>query len=177
MTPCGAGICVRKVVAEEYVSLVSNDAKRLSLDQKGKSLMICGDTNLALTTCDIGLGIGQFKSLKLNHLIPPNRMQEEYLMTLAEGIEYSHKILESFRNKKPDVLGISWQRRLLEYYKLSRMSPKDRRIYKASKIKIYITLFPLQDYLSFSWRSWHASCFNAGNPRNALACLGGSLNR
>jgi hypothetical protein len=131
LTPCGAGICVRRIVAEKYASLVRNDSKRLAMDRTGKSLMSCGDTDLALTACDIGLGIGQFKLLKLNHLIPATRLQEEYLAKLVEGIEYSHKVLDSFRGKKTEQFSYSWNKRLFNLYKWLKMAPQERRMHQA----------------------------------------------
>lgn len=131
MTPCGAGICVRRIVAEKYASLVRNDFKRLGMDRRGKSLMSCGDTDLALTACDIGLGIGQFTSLNLDHLIPATRVQEEYFAKLVEGMEYSHKILDSFRGKKNYKLNNSWKRGLFNLYKWLKMTSQERRIHQA----------------------------------------------
>lgn len=131
--PCGAGMCVRKVVAEKYAGLVSSNPKRANLDPKGKLLLRSGDLDLAFTSCDIGLGTGQFVSLKLTHLIPNNRLQEEYLLKLAEGNGYSGKILESFRNKMSTLLNSSWKNKLLEAYRLWQLAPRDRRFYKAFK--------------------------------------------
>ncbi|MEI2580576.1 hypothetical protein [Scytonema sp. PRP1] len=37
------------------------------------------------------------------------------------------------------------------------------------------TPFPVQDYLSFPWRSWRRQSPTEGNPPAALARLGGSL--
>ena len=36
----------------------------------------------------MNLGVGLFVSLKLTHLIPKNRLQEDYLVRLAEGISF-----------------------------------------------------------------------------------------
>lgn len=130
-TPCGAGLCVRKVVAKKYVELIGNDLKRANLDRKGKQLLCCGDTDLALTSWDVNLGTGEFVSLKLSHLIPKNRLQEEYLLRLAEGSGYSGIILESFRSKMSDLPNSSWRSKLFELYKLWWMTPVARRFYKA----------------------------------------------
>lgn len=97
---CGAGLCVRKIVAQKYVELVSNDSNRARLDRKGKLLTSCGDSDLALTAYDVGLGTGQFTSLKLSHLIPPSRLEEDYLLRLAEGLTYSGTILDYIRQGK-----------------------------------------------------------------------------
>lgn len=132
-TPCGAGICVRKVVAEKYAGIIRNDLQRANLDRKGKLLLGCGDLDLAFTSCDINLGTGQFRALKLTHLMPKNRLQEEYLLRLAEGNGYSNIILEACRSKMPALPNSSWKRKLLEAYQLWRMAPRDRRFYQAFK--------------------------------------------
>ncbi len=100
-TPCGAGLCVRKIVAQKYAELVRNDPRRARIGRKGKLLTSCEDSDLAYTACDIGLGTGQFTSLKLTHLIPPRRLSEDYLLRLTEGLSYSGTILEYLRGKLP----------------------------------------------------------------------------
>lgn len=138
-TPCGAGICVRKIVAEKYTDLVKHDSLRLGLDRKSvdcqtQILLSCGDTDLAFTSCDIGLGTGQFTALKLTHLIPASRLTEEYLVRLVEGITYSHIILDSFRGKTSisPITITSWKK-ILAFFRLWTMNPKKRLFYKARK--------------------------------------------
>ncbi|WP_310428146.1 glycosyltransferase [Chamaesiphon sp. VAR_48_metabat_135_sub] len=130
-TPCGAGICIRKIVAQKYSELVCNDLKRLGLDRQGSLLTSCGDTDLALTACDIGLGTGLFKDLQLTHLIPASRLEEEYLVRLIEGITSSLIVLDSFRGKLPQIQNIGWKEKLIEYYRLWQMNPRERRFYRA----------------------------------------------
>ena len=125
-TPCGAGLCIRKSIAEKYVELIQNDPKRLGLDRKGALLISCGDSDLAFTACDMGFGTGQFVALKLAHLIPVNRLEEDYLLRLVEGILYSNIILESFRGKLPPATRVSWRGKLFEYYRIWRMSRRER---------------------------------------------------
>lgn len=131
--PCGAGMCIRKFVAEKYSDWVNHDSKRLSLGRKGKLLFSGEDSDLAFTACDIGLGTGQFTSLKLTHLIPASRLEEEYLMRLIEGMEYSHRILDSFRGQMPTLPHTSWKGKLVEFYRLLQMNPRERRFYKAKR--------------------------------------------
>lgn len=106
--PFGAGMCVRKVVAEKYAVIVKNNSKRFNLDVKGKELLRGGDIDLALTSCDIGLGNGLFISLKLTHLIPDSRLQEEYLLRLCQGMKYSQTIMEYCRGRVPTLCKFSW---------------------------------------------------------------------
>ncbi|TFG65685.1 MAG: glycosyltransferase family 2 protein [Gemmatimonadales bacterium] len=103
MLPCGAGICVRRAVAIAYAESVSHDPVRLGLDRKGTSLMSAGDSDLALTAGDVGLGIGMFRDLSVSHLIPPSRLTEDYLLNLAESIHYSSTILLGRRNRLTSI--------------------------------------------------------------------------
>ncbi len=128
-TPCGAGLCVRRVVAEKYAELVRHQPERAAMDRKGKLLTSCGDSDLAFTACDIGLGTGQFTSLKVTHLIPASRLQEDYLLRLAEEMGYSITILNSFRGQLP--CKPSWRSRFLQYCRCSFMDSKKRSIYEA----------------------------------------------
>lgn len=130
-TPCGAGLCVRKAVAEKYAELIHSDPKRAGLDRKGKILTSCGDSDLALVACDMGLGMGQFKALKLTHLIPSSRLQEEYLIRLTEGMVFSKAILDSLRGKYPQKP--SWGARLKQSYKRWRKSGVERRFHDAAQ--------------------------------------------
>jgi glycosyltransferase involved in cell wall biosynthesis len=124
-TPYGAGLCVRKTVAQKYTELVQQDPKRNKLGRTGKALTACEDIDLAYTACDLGFGTGIFSALKLTHIIPPNRLQEEYLLRLTEGLSYSGAILESFRGKAP--LNYSWKAKLLDYCRNLFLDPRERR--------------------------------------------------
>ncbi len=132
-TPCGAGMCVRKIVAEKYADLTRNDPRRLRLDRKGKTLLSAGDSDLAFTACDLGFGTGQFVALKLIHLMPAHRLEEDYLVRLTEAIEYSHTILDSFRGKIVPLPRLSGLETLIEIGKLWLISSRKRRFRLALK--------------------------------------------
>jgi glycosyltransferase involved in cell wall biosynthesis len=139
-TPCGAGLCVRKIVAEEYAELLHRNPKRLSLGRNGKLLLSGEDSDLAFTACDIGLGTGHFTSLKLTHLIPASRLEEEYLIKLMEGMVYSHIILHYFRGETPQHLPSSWRSKLYQYYRTWRMNFRERRFYKAQQRGMFLAM-------------------------------------
>jgi hypothetical protein len=124
---------IRKVVAQKYAELVRSNSKRLELDAKGKQLLRSGDIDMAFTSCDIGLGTGLFVSLKLTHLIPVNRLQEEYLLKLAEGIGYSNTFVEYYRGKIPTLSRFSWLITLLKYlyFKRGRFESKSWRVFNS----------------------------------------------
>ncbi|AFY30873.1 glycosyltransferase [Calothrix sp. PCC 7507] len=138
-TPCGAGMCIRKFVAEKYSELVKQDSQRQSMGRKGQKLTSYEDSDMAFTACDLGYGTGRFAKLKLMHLMPATRLTEEYLLRLIESSTYSGIIVESYRGKLPQ-LKKSWQSKLADWYRFCRMSPRERRFYKAQQRGIKIAL-------------------------------------
>lgn len=107
--PCGAGLCVRKEVAQLYIQQIENDFLRKELDRKGESLSSCGDSDLALTACDYGLGAGLFKELKLIHIIPNKRLSIIYLSKLIQEMTYSNTLLNFSRGILPSNNSIKFK--------------------------------------------------------------------
>jgi glycosyltransferase involved in cell wall biosynthesis len=97
-TPYGAGLCVRRCVAEDYAKKVNNNALRRMLDRKGACLGAGGDGDLAWCAVDAGMGTGRFSALKLTHLIPKGRLTEEYIIRLYEGFAAADEILRKVRS-------------------------------------------------------------------------------
>jgi len=129
--PCGAGLCMRRSVAEEYARLAKDKPERMLLGRKGKALSSGEDTDIAITACDMGYGMGLFKSLQLTHLIPPSRLREDYLLKLEEGLSYSGTILNFLRqNELPKA---TWRRKILRSVKFLCMAPRERRFHTASR--------------------------------------------
>jgi glycosyltransferase involved in cell wall biosynthesis len=95
--PCGAGLCVRREVALHYLSLHHDGKRGFQFDRTGDSLISGGDNDLAGCACDLGLGVGIMTDLKLQHLMPPQRLTADYLARLAEGIHFSAVILDRER--------------------------------------------------------------------------------
>lgn len=95
--PCGAGLWVSRDVAKHYVDLNLNDRSKFITDRVGEELLSGGDNDLAMCAIDIGLGMGLFERLRVHHLISKNRVKENYLLKLNEGIEYSSTLLRYVR--------------------------------------------------------------------------------
>lgn len=104
--PCGAGLCVRREVAMHYLDLYERGARSIILDRVGASLVSGGDNDLAACACDLNLGVGLFCALKLTHLMPPQRLTEDYLCRLVEGIEFSSIILMAERGVSVPARGL-----------------------------------------------------------------------
>jgi glycosyltransferase involved in cell wall biosynthesis len=95
--PFGAGMVVRRAVAEEYAVRVKASPSRRQMDRRGNSLASCGDIDLAFTGVDMGYGSGVFPELGLRHLIPAGRLTESYLLRLVEEIWSSLTLLTLVR--------------------------------------------------------------------------------
>jgi glycosyltransferase involved in cell wall biosynthesis len=109
--PCGAGLCVRLQVAQRYLHLHESGERPMLLDRVGDSLFSGGDNDLAACACDLGLGVGLIAALKLTHLIPPERVTEQYLVRLMEGIYCSGVVLAYLRSSKTELASyrIRWR--------------------------------------------------------------------
>jgi glycosyltransferase involved in cell wall biosynthesis len=93
--PFGVGMCLRRTVAVQYASLCQGDNVRRSLDRSGQSLASCGDTDIALLTCSLGMGTASFTGLKITHLIAERRTTPQYMSRLLAGKAESQVILSS----------------------------------------------------------------------------------
>lgn len=129
--PCGAGMCVRREVAEHYAHLHSSGRRPVMLDRTGKSLLSGGDNDLAACACDLGHGMGLFAALKLTHLIPPQRLEEDYLVRLAEGISYSTVILHSYRSSTSTPPPVMWSSKVANIVRIAVMGRRRRRFHQA----------------------------------------------
>ena len=95
--PYGAGLCVRSTVAREYAAQIAGHAWRRRLDRVGPQLSSGGDIDLMLTSCDVGLGFGNFPQLALTHLIPAWRIAPDYMIRLMQGCLTSSSLLRYYR--------------------------------------------------------------------------------
>lgn len=93
--PKGAGLCVRRQVAERYALELRGDAMRSQLDRRGQSLDGAGDIDLAFTPARLNLGWGTFPELRLTHLIPRGRTEEDYLIRIMQASVASTVILRA----------------------------------------------------------------------------------
>ncbi len=90
--PWGAGQCFRLNVAKAYVTQCREGAIHIS-GARGKILLRGEDIEICYVACSLGLGMGIFPELKITHLIPKERIDEDYLVRIAEGIHTSAFLL------------------------------------------------------------------------------------
>jgi glycosyl transferase family 2 len=128
--PCGAGLCVRRSAADHYVHLHETGKRSFQFDRTGSSLLSGGDNDLAASACALGLGLGLVSALELTHLIPPERLTEDYLARLAEGIHFSAVLLD--REHGIESLPRTALGRLADFARLLLASGPHRRIARAA---------------------------------------------
>ncbi|HZE63700.1 MAG TPA: glycosyltransferase [Pyrinomonadaceae bacterium] len=130
-TPNGAGLCVRRRVATEYLAYHASGKRKVVLDRMGESLLSAGDLDLAATACDLGLGNGLFAALKLTHLIPKERLSEPYLLNLLEAQVLSARLLESFRSNGDAEAKKRLKTIIADQLRPLFMSSRERRFFRA----------------------------------------------
>ena len=96
-SPAGAGLCVRRSVAQDYWRKILADSRRRALDRVGTGTGSSGDVDLAYCAIDLGMGMGTFCRLRLTHLIPKKRLTVEYIARLSAGISASIPVVRSLR--------------------------------------------------------------------------------
>jgi glycosyltransferase involved in cell wall biosynthesis len=124
--PCGAGLCVRRKVAMHYLGLNDSGQRGFQFDRTGDSLVSGGDNDLAACACDLGLGAGLISSLRLTHIIPPERLTGDYLARLAEGIHFSAVLLDGIYGAPQAVE--KWSVRIRDWVKAFLRFQPHRRI-------------------------------------------------
>jgi hypothetical protein len=92
--PVGAGLCVRSFVAAEYLRFCADPTDIKITGRKGTSLVGHEDWEISFVGCQMGLGMGVFRQLKMTHLIPAERSTDEYFLRLFEGCEISRTVTD-----------------------------------------------------------------------------------
>jgi glycosyltransferase involved in cell wall biosynthesis len=115
-TPWGAGMCVRRAVADAYAGLVAREQGRTALDLQGTQLVYGGDTDIAYTGCDLGFTKGVFPALRLRHLIPAERCTKDFFRRTIEGRGYSEQLHRLIRQGQLENPYRSVRRRLGDWW-------------------------------------------------------------
>jgi glycosyltransferase involved in cell wall biosynthesis len=131
--PAGAGMCVRRDVADRYADLVRNDPRRRWLGRTEGQLAGCEDFDLAYTATDLGYGTGVFVRLAMTHFMPAGRVQPSYLLRLAEGHAYSMVILQSLRASSSTKPQRRWLARVRDYRYRRTLGPVERQLHDARR--------------------------------------------
>jgi hypothetical protein len=133
-TPHGAGMCLRRKVGLMYHDQLQKVPIRQWLDRTGQALISGGDTDIALTAGDMGMEVGLFARLELKHLIPPDRLTEDYLLRLRRGVMTSYWLLRFLRGEglRRPPKGVKWWTKFI--YDAARKRGRQRRFYMAEAL-------------------------------------------
>lgn len=93
-TPWGAGLCLRRTVADVYLDELASNPLKSQLDLCGNRRLSGGDTDISYTGCKLGLEKGVFPELRMQHLIPASRCTSTYLLRTATDRGYSEVLHE-----------------------------------------------------------------------------------
>ena len=132
--PFGAGMCIRSSLARIYAEGVKSDPLRQQLDRTGNSATSSsGDVDLAFTVIAQGFGTARFKDLRITHLIPKERLTEDYVVRLFSGFEVSGFAMARIRGEKRPALYGDLRSELRFWKKNLESSPIDRKIMMAAR--------------------------------------------
>lgn len=130
--PWGAGMILKKEVCNQYLQLIGSDQRRKEMDRKGKSLFSGGDTDMVMGCIDLNLGFGVFPCLSLTHLIPPERMKEDYILRLVRALAASNLWLKHLRGQPWELdTPESWYTHLRRYYHFLKQTKWARSVKRA----------------------------------------------
>jgi glycosyltransferase involved in cell wall biosynthesis len=131
-TPWGAGMCVRYDVGKQYAQRVASSKVSAALGRSGALPRGANDLDLALTSFDLGLGVGVFANLSLTHLLPAQRLTpDNILKTIETGTASNHVLLKARGTDLKQDGG--WVDRLVTLYKEMRGSPFQRKVAAARR--------------------------------------------
>lgn len=122
--PCGAGMCLRRVVVNEYIRQVSANPARAGLGRNGTQLTGGEDDDLSSISCALGLGNGQLCKLQLTHIMPRRRLEQDYLLALVEA-QTKTSVLMRHYNGLPTPSLPARSERLLRWYERLRLGHRD----------------------------------------------------
>ncbi|WP_438481976.1 glycosyltransferase [Oleiharenicola lentus] len=84
VVPPTAGLFIRTELARDYVTFAEDDTRRQLLGSTSDRFFRGEDTDLVFFLVKKGWGAGQFRPLALDHLMPNQRLNEDYIVSLAK---------------------------------------------------------------------------------------------
>jgi glycosyltransferase involved in cell wall biosynthesis len=83
--PIGAGMVLRRAVAQEFVKVVDGVAEASELDRVGRATLSAGDSLMARLSYRLGLACSYQPRLAFDHVIPRARLGVGYLVRIMYG--------------------------------------------------------------------------------------------
>lgn len=96
--PAGAGMFVRRAVADRWVEVLDRSPiRRVLWLHEHPAILFSEDTDLALTAPDLGLGTGVFRDLRVDHLVRVGKISPERLLFLVENQQCAEVLIKRVR--------------------------------------------------------------------------------
>ncbi|MBK0378196.1 glycosyltransferase [Mucilaginibacter segetis] len=92
-SPIGAGMALRTVALERYISRIEIRGNNIITDRNATTLSSGGDNDIVIDILKSGWQVGYFPNLELKHIIPTERMKVPYLARLNHDTNKSWIIL------------------------------------------------------------------------------------
>ena len=92
-TPWGAGLCVRSSVAAAYRQYCEQSSIQIT-GRRGQMVVSGEDLEICYLACKSGYGMGIFPELRLTHLIPKERLKEDYLLKIVEAAAVANHLID-----------------------------------------------------------------------------------
>lgn len=86
--PIGAGMAIRREALVSYIEKITSGNSSIS-DRTGNSLNSGGDNDMVIEILKSGWQVGYFPELMLQHIIPAQRMEADYLARLLNNTNKS----------------------------------------------------------------------------------------
>jgi glycosyltransferase involved in cell wall biosynthesis len=134
LVPPTAGCFMRAVVRAQFLKLVETDPNHLHLGPRGDDRLGGEDMDMMLTAFDLGLGLGRFPSLRLEHIIPRERLTVDYMSRLVSGVACGQSLLEFIRYPRvPKAASVSWATidGVVHNLRVRKLPPTLRRLHNA----------------------------------------------
>lgn len=141
--PPTAGLWLRRAVAEHYLKLVEIEPLRCLLGGTADVRIGAEDMDIALGALDLGLSIARIPRLVVTHIIPSERLTEEYMANVIRGIRAGTLMLEAIRYGRNPVRG--WWPRFFDRLRAFRLPSPQRRFFNAELDGESIALRLLRD--------------------------------
>ena len=134
LVPPTAGCFMRAEVRSKYLQVVREDPSHLTLGPRGRNRIGGEDMDIMLTAIDLGMGLGRFPGLRLHHIIPSERLTEDYFASLVSGVACGQSLIEYIRfRRRPKTKERSWStiEGILHQIRVRRLPPPIRRLHDA----------------------------------------------
>lgn len=131
VVPPTAGLFIRLDCARAYAAFAARDPRRLLLGSSAGRLFRGEDTDLVFHIVHSGRGAAQFRSLRLVHLMPAQRLSADYVVQVAKAAAGSALVVNHLWNVAPRRE--SRLDRIVYQLKSFRIRGLDRRIAQAHR--------------------------------------------